>query len=75
MFRAHVLIIRRSKLYFAASGIITPIGYRPVHGMATYRVMHGQQNIKKFSTLLYDIKVLCLTVYFLCISVTVNITE
>jgi len=26
MFRAHVLIIRRSKLHFTASGIITPIG-------------------------------------------------
>ena len=37
MFRAHVLIVRRSKLYYTASGIITPIGGRPVHGMATYR--------------------------------------
>jgi len=26
MFRAHVLIIRRSKLYYTASGIVTPIG-------------------------------------------------
>jgi len=26
MFRAHVLIIKRSKLYYTASGIITPIG-------------------------------------------------
>jgi len=26
MFRTHVLIIRRSKLYYTASGIITPIG-------------------------------------------------
>jgi len=26
MFRAHVLIVRRSKLYYTASGIITPIG-------------------------------------------------
>jgi len=32
MFRAHVLIIRRSKLYYTASGIITPIGGRLVHG-------------------------------------------
>jgi hypothetical protein len=33
MFRAqhHVLIVRRSKLYYTASGIITPIGGRPVH--------------------------------------------
>ena len=28
MFRAHVLIIRRSKLHYTASGIITPIGGR-----------------------------------------------
>jgi len=26
MFRAHVLIVRRSKLYYTASGIIRPIG-------------------------------------------------
>ena len=31
MFRAYVLIIRRSKLYYRASGIITPIGGRLVH--------------------------------------------
>jgi len=46
MFRAHILIIRRSKLHYTASGIITPIGSRlvytpvlsqPVHETATYR--------------------------------------
>jgi len=31
MFRAHVLIIRRSKLHYTASGIVTPIGGRLVH--------------------------------------------
>jgi len=31
MFRAHVLIIRRSKLHYTASGIITPIGGRLVY--------------------------------------------
>ena len=31
MFRAHVLIVRRSKFYYTASGIITPVGGRPVH--------------------------------------------
>ena len=31
MFRAHVLIVRRAKLYYTVSGIITPIGGRPVH--------------------------------------------
>ena len=42
MFQAHVLIIRRSKLHYTASGIITPIGgylvhrLRAVHETATY---------------------------------------
>jgi len=46
MFRAYVLIIRRSKLHYTASGIITPIGVeawnklivkcKPVHETATY---------------------------------------
>ena len=30
-FEHHVLIVRRSKLYYKASGIITPSGGRPVH--------------------------------------------
>ena len=30
-FEHHVLIVRRSKLYYTASGIITLIGGRPVH--------------------------------------------
>ena len=30
-FEYHVLIVRRSKLYYTTSGIITPIGGRPVH--------------------------------------------
>ena len=29
----HVLIVRRSKLYYTASGIITPVGGHPVHGL------------------------------------------
>ena len=36
MFRAYVLIIRRSKFYYTASAIITAIGGRPLHGTATY---------------------------------------
>jgi len=32
MFRSHVLIVRRTKLYYTVSGIITPIDGRPVHG-------------------------------------------
>jgi len=31
MFRAQVLIIRRSQLYYTASGIVTPIGGRALH--------------------------------------------
>ena len=46
-FEHYVLIVRRSELYYTDSGIITPIGGRPVHrlrelsqpvhGTATYR--------------------------------------
>ena len=32
-FEHHVLTVRRSKLYYTASGIITPVGGRPVHGL------------------------------------------
>jgi len=30
-FEHYVLIIRRSKLYYTVSGIMTPVGGRPVH--------------------------------------------
>ena len=39
MFRARVLIVRRSKLYYTVSGIIIPIGGRPVHGTPPVGVM------------------------------------
>jgi hypothetical protein len=46
-----VLIIRRSKLYYTASGIITPVGGHPVHRLREdfthYTEMDGQQNIKR----------------------------
>ena len=42
MFRAHVLISRRSKLHCTASGIITPIGGRLMH--KTQLVMLGVDN-------------------------------
>ena len=32
-----IVLIVRSKLYYTAPGIITPIGGRPVHVTATYR--------------------------------------
>ena len=42
-FEHMVLIIRRSKLHYTASGIITPIGGQPVHEMATYRCDDNQR--------------------------------
>jgi hypothetical protein len=33
-FEHHVLIVRRSKLYYTVSGIVAPIGGRPVHRSA-----------------------------------------
>jgi len=33
MFRALCAIIRRSKFCYTASGTITPVGGRPVHGL------------------------------------------
>ena len=38
MFRAHVLTVRRAKLYYTASGIITPVGGRPVHRVLSQSV-------------------------------------
>ena len=43
-----VLIIRRSKLYYIASGIITPVGGRPVYKTATYRCDDTRCCIKQF---------------------------
>ena len=31
-FKYYLLVVRKSKLYYTASVIITPIGGRPVHG-------------------------------------------
>ena len=36
-----VLIIRRSKLYYTASGIVTPVGGRPVRRLCTGRPPTG----------------------------------
>jgi len=50
MFQAHVLIIRKSKLHYTASGIITPIGDCLVHRLVNYwdkyTEMSGQRNVK-----------------------------
>ena len=48
MFQAHVLIVRRPKLYYTTSGIIKPVGVRSVHGMATYRCDDTRDSIVQF---------------------------
>ena len=48
MFRAHVLIARGAKLYYTVSGIIKPIGGRPVHRTATYRCDDTRDYIVQF---------------------------
>ena len=40
-----VLIIRRSKLYYTASGIITPVGGRPVHRLREDYARDGQLQV------------------------------
>ena len=45
-----MLIIRRSKLYYTASGIITPVGGRPVHRLREER-RERKKKKKKKSTL------------------------
>jgi len=37
-----VLIIRRSKLYYTASGIVTPVGGRPAHWLSTLNLCTGR---------------------------------
>jgi len=41
-FEHHVLIVRRSKLYYTASGIITPLGGRNMH-LSTGRSTNHQK--------------------------------
>ena len=40
-FEHHVLIVRRAKLYYTISGIITRIGGRPVHRLCTVCARDG----------------------------------
>ena len=45
-----MLIVRRSKLYYAASGIITPVGGRPVHRLRDdARSTKHQKNVEFYS--------------------------
>ena len=72
MFRAHVLIIKKSKLHYTASGIITPIGGRLIHKLVFYSstitMMHGPINVRYFPHI-------CAFVAFLCLPfITINHT-
>ena len=49
MFRAKVLIVRKPKLYYTISGIITPIGGRPVHRLREGHVSNVGDTIVTFS--------------------------
>jgi len=51
MFRAHVLIIRRSKLHYTVSGIVTPIGGPSLNlrtRRATYRCDDTRDCVMQF---------------------------
>ena len=54
MFRAHVLIIRRSKLHYTASGIITPIGGRLVY-FVYMTVWYAGAYAPAYQTVLYTV--------------------
>ena len=47
-----VLIISRSKLYYTASGVITPIGGRPVHRLRETVVL--SQPVHRTATYRFD---------------------
>ena len=49
-FEHYVLINRKSKLYYTAFGITKPVGGRPVHRTATYRVWWYQMLYNKILT-------------------------
>ena len=44
-FEYNVLTVRRSKFYYAALGIITPIGGRPVHRLIPLNLCTGRSPI------------------------------
>ena len=50
MFRAHVLIIRRSKLHYTASGIITPIGVMTLVGVMTPEAVYCNFDLLMMNT-------------------------
>jgi len=52
MFRALCAHHQEVKLYYSASGIINPVGGRPVHGTATYRFDDTKCCIIQFDVLM-----------------------
>ena len=46
MFRAHVLIVRRSKLHYTASGIITPIRCDDTRGCVIHVVHKVNERVR-----------------------------
>ena len=49
-FEHHVLNVRKSKYYYTASGIITPVGGRPVHRSREDTFTHKQYTKQKIET-------------------------
>jgi len=47
-FEHHMLIVRRSKFSYTASGIIIPIGGLPVHGTPNYKCDDTRGCIRQF---------------------------
>jgi len=43
-----VLIIRRSKLYYTASGIVTPVGGRPEHRLRELSFFDDNDDISNY---------------------------
>jgi len=62
MFRAHVLIIRRSKLHYTASGIITPIGVM-IHSLCASSWLNTKINILR-CTVSKTSKFICIFVWY-----------
>ena len=46
-FEHHVLIVTRAKLYYTISGIITPIGGRPVHRLRVLSQQIGRASCRE----------------------------
>jgi len=76
-----VLIIRKSKLYYTASGIVTPVGSRPVHRLredsAGFVIPDGCITLVQFYlgviVLMYLLCLLCITNFDVLLTVHLSI--